>query len=190
MPPTINLVPLRLAAWSEVRDAVTACRDAMTQPDNTLAMWQRRHQHTLTHDTSDMWGACVIADAHGGAGWTGWVPYQEQPGTWQSTTWLAPRLRGTGLLEQLRCDQIHRAAALKTRWNLQHMTLVSSIDATNTRSLTASRRYADARGWTDWTSVTETVRPRQAWLLTWPANLDDHPCHLPSRRAAAGTNTT
>ena len=173
----LAIVPLRAASPSEVREAVRAASDAMTAPDGAVANWLELHRWLLLAPTADFWAAALLFDEVGGAGWTGWIPYRERRNSWQSSTWIAPRLRGQGLLPLLRCDQVHRAEQLADRWQLDDARFVSSIAVGNTRSLTASRGYAASAGWNGWSRVREAGR--DAWVLSWPFPATPHVCFLP-----------
>jgi len=128
-----------------------------------------------------------------GAGWCGWVPLAD--GAWQSSTYLAPHLRGTGLLDRLRCAQVHDAAAVTRAAAAAGEgppRFASTIDVRNARSLAASLGYARRAGWRvdpgTWREVDQPDRGRRVVVLDWPPEVAwgaaPHPC-VRRRRAAA-----
>lgn len=96
-------------------------------------------------------------------GWVGWCLYPEFPDAWQTTTFLAPRWRGMGLLQHLRAHQHALAHQLTTP-----VKLVTSVDVNNFRSLKASHRYAESMNWSPGTITTEPIRGRIAVVWHWP----------------------
>lgn len=110
----------------------------------------------------------VLEDGQPG-GWVGWTRYRGPIEAWESTTFLAPRLRGTGMLALARCWQVHLVAALHGWDGDNDSVLLSSIASTNPRSLAASAAYASEQGWsTDWLMVTEPLKGRTSRVLLWP----------------------
>lgn len=103
-----------------------------------------------------------LRDEMGMAGWAGWIPYQEEPGTstWQTSTYLAPRWRGRGLFPLLRTVEERLIPPNATG-------LVVSVNALNARSVTASRRDAQKRGWGAGRIVWEPVKGRYAVVWRW-----------------------
>lgn len=175
--PKVSVVPLWLLTAREVTDAVLAVSDVLIDIEGTAHSMRVRARQAATTPAAAWWGLGFLFDTQGGAGWCGWLPWEETPNAWQSTTYLAPRLRGQGLLSVLRCDQVHRAQALTRRWELVNPVFVSSIHEENVRSLAASRRYAQTQGWVEWESRFEKVLRRPAQVLTWPVGMP-HDCYL------------
>jgi len=152
--------------------------DALGDPPVTVANWLRRHRELMEGRGLEFSGLCLLFDRSGAAGWSGWLPYRDRERTWQSSTYLAPRLRGTGLMALLRCDQVHRAVNLRARLGGAAPAFVSSIATDNPRSLAASRAYAADTGWANWAHTVEREAGRLAWVLEWPALPAPHACFL------------
>lgn len=150
-----------------MRAAVVSVADALTDLDGTLQHWNARHREAQGGGPA-YWALDLVFDAGGPAGWAGWIPYQEHDSVWQSSTWLAPRLRGRGLVPVIRCHQAHRAEQLVRYIGNRPIRFVSSVDELNARSLRASQRYATSHGWPQWALTHERVRGRTAWVVEWP----------------------
>jgi hypothetical protein len=117
----------------------------------------------------------LIADEHGPAGWVGLTQYNKQPLVWESTTFLAPRLRGIGLLPYARCWQAHMVDDLLARHG-DEVRVLTSIAEWNHRSQQASRRYASDHGWPDtWRHEPEPHKDRIGVLFDWPVPVP-HTC--------------
>jgi hypothetical protein len=118
----------------------------------------------------------LICDDLGPAGWAGLTPYGLFPDTWESTTFLAPRLRGTHAFALARCLQAHRVDDLVTEHG--QVRVLTSTAQSNTRSVSASRRYAAHNGWPAGRFVEEPHKNRTSFVLDWPVPVP-HTCLLP-----------
>lgn len=177
----VLFVPISCCTASEIEEAVLSCSDAFHDTDGTVKTWLRRHQEVL-------WGGPYftavnfIFDKDGGAGWVGWVPYLEGSHEWQSTVYLAPRIRGTGLFPVAQCQIFHLADKLQARFRdtPSGVTFVTSISVENGRSIAAHKAYT--REWKSaWERVWENKSngERDAWVLQWDEPFPAHPCFLP-----------
>ena len=175
----IMFIPLALAEPKEVEAAVDSVSDSFKDWTGTRENWLRRHHELHCGENLDYSGISIIQDGFGFAGWCGWLPYQEEPDIWQSSTYLAPRLRGLDAIPVMRCHQVHRAEVLAERLGRRDIRFISSIDVANTRSLKASKRYALDAGWggdADWVLTEEKNRGRNAYVLAWPEMPATHAC--------------
>lgn len=163
------------ATEAHVHAALDAVADSIPNgsalPDAMVDRWRKAQEGAYPNC---LW---LLHDQQGPLGWVGWAPYNDQAHTWQSTTYFADRIRGTGLLTPSRCLQVHAQETIRQRHTQTHEaapTFVSSIATWNTRSYRASHRYATTHHWPDtWTTRYEPVTGRHAWILTWP----EHPEH-------------
>jgi hypothetical protein len=174
---TVHWIPLAVVPCRDIRDAVAAVSDAVAHPDAlTHRMLTRAHTARITNDPARLW---LLYDGAAPAGWAGWAPHEPSCG-WQSTTYLAPHLRGHRLLHQARCLQAHAVPLLPSAGPV-----ISSIAVTNDRSLRASTRYAREHGWPErLTVVHEPHLQRNAWILTWPPAPVPHTCFPELHRPA------
>lgn len=122
----------------------------------------------------------LICDVHGPAGWVGLfrVPSTTGPDvcTLEISTYLAPRLRGTGALPTAFYWQAHMVADLHR--NHPRLRVIASIADWNTRSQAAFRRYADTHGWPPaWQTIEEPDKQRTSLILDWPVPVP-HTCML------------
>lgn len=164
----VTAIPLKDATEQDVHESLDSIADSL-KPGSTLPqVMLERWSLALANQYPDcLW---LVRDNQGFAGWVGWAPYTETPHTWQTTTYFAPRLRGTGLLTPSRCLQVHTQDTLRTWHNQPELTFVSSIATWNTRSIAATSRYALEHNWPNqWTPAYEKSLKRHAWVLTWPS---------------------
>lgn len=165
-----RVVPLSSLDEDSVRSVVRSITEGLPQD---LSSWllprmlarrpRGEHIEILVHDGRP-------------AGWWGWATYPGLPGTWESTTYFAPPLRGTGLFARALCRQAHLADGLALLHGPQSR-FVSSIASWNVRSLGAHTSYARRHGWPPlWREVDEPDRRRTSHVLTWPTPAP-HTCH-------------
>lgn len=160
---------------SSVMVACEAVSDALLPGSSMLDKMTRRWRLAQEGQHPDsLWIVC-----HGGrpAGWAGWVTYPDEPNAWQTTTYLAPQLRGVGLLPVVRCRQIH-AMAVVERWSGHpDLTFLTSVDVRNRRSLRASSNYIERQGWPGGWKRARELGGRDAWVYRWP-RVPAHSCPL------------
>jgi hypothetical protein len=180
---TLELVLLSETTTEMIDEALAAVADATPVPGKLQdALYQRRVAMAAGDLPKALW---LLRAKSGFVGWVGWAPYKERPDCWQTTTYFAADLRGTGLFERARCHQLH-AADVIDRWRVERelppVTFMLSIADWNHRSLHASRRYAESNGWPDtWEQVYETVAERDAHVFSFPYPAATHRCYQRSQ---------
>lgn len=173
----IEFVPIHEAMDSLINESVASVLDVL--PDESPVaerMWAR----VQAIREGDYPAACDLLLKDGeGVGWSGWFPLWTNPyAAWSSATYLAPSLRGTGLLPVLRCRQAHAVADICAA--LDHeVEFVSSIDTANVQSLRASHKYAVANGWRNrWYLRDDRENDRMSLRMEWPSRPVPHQCFL------------
>ena len=175
----IEFIPLKDATDTLIHESISSVLD--TLPDDSPVaerMWAR----VRAIREGDYPSACeILIKDWEGVGWSGWFPLWSNPySSWSSATYLAPRLRGKGLLPILRCRQAHAAEEVLELLKDNDIEFVSSIDTVNTGSLKASHRYAKASGWRNRWSLTEDRENDRIMLrMVWPSppNIPHH-CYM------------
>lgn len=169
-PTHLTLLPIQQATPQLVASAVSLTTQGVEHlfsPSLLTNMVARAHVDA--HEP-----LALLADTHGPAGWVGLVEYPDAPHTWETTTFFAPRLRGTGLFGWAKCWQAHAFAALADD-SSQHLSLVTSISQANRRSLAATHHYARAHRWSTGRLAEEPSKERIGWVYPWPDDLT-HTC--------------
>jgi hypothetical protein len=179
----VSLVLFCDTTTAMIDEAVTAVADAHPHPEKLRDVFYERRAAMIAGELPEaLW---LLRGDSRFVGWVGWAPYKERPHCWQTTTYFAAALRGTGLFERARCHQIHAAdivAGWATDAGLPQATFMLSIADWNVRSLRASRRYAASNGWMDtWEQVFEPLAERHAHVFTFPYPAAVHQCYLPHR---------
>jgi hypothetical protein len=179
----IELVLLCETTTAMIDEAVTAVADAHPHPEKLRdSFYERRSAMTTGELPEALW---LLRAGSRFVGWVGWAPYKEKSYCWQTTTYFASELRGTGLFERARCHQLHAAdivAAWAIEAGLPQATFMLSIADWNARSIRASRHYAASNGWPDtWEQVFEPIAERHAHVFTFPYPNATHQCYLPGR---------
>lgn len=185
-PPRLSGLPLplafRRARFPDIEGAVSSVRDALEDPLDWCDLLVERAAQAARGDLPD--AQLFLKDYDGALGWAAWVPYLDAAdgqNVWHTSTYLAVRARGTGMLKAARCLQVHameRVAAWSAERELPAPRFVSSIGTWNGRSVAASSKYAREHAWgVDLVEVTETVKGREAFLLWWPES-PAHTCLL------------
>lgn len=173
--PSLTRLPIQQASATLAEDCVNAATAGMEHlftPSLRANMIARAHPEAI--EPIDL-----LVDDHGPAGWVGLVVYPDAEHTWETTTFLAPRLRGVGLFEWAKCWQAHAANDLLTIHG-KHLRLITSINPANTRSLAATRRYAETHDWpNDGALQDEPSKHRTGWVIEWPTPTP-HTCYQPS----------
>lgn len=168
--PYAGQVPIQLASEALVRACAEVAFEQTPDVFDRTGITERMVERIDSSHPID-----VLVDDDGPAGWFGWVPYGTDGNTWETTTFLAPRLRGTGVFAQARCAQAHALDNLVAEHGTDFRA-ITSIHQDNPRSLAASRRYVSENGWPDtWRLVDEPHKDRTAWVFTWPI-LTPHTC--------------
>lgn len=169
-PHDLTLLPIQQAAPQTAADAVAAATEGVEHlfSERILTnMVARAHI-----DCPEPLALLLTPD--GPAGWVGLVVYPEAPYTWETTTFFAPRLRGTGLFKWAKCWQAHAFAELAND-SSHDLSLLTSISQSNNRSVEATRRYAHAHGWAAGRLHNEPTKERTGWVFEWPQDLA-HTC--------------
>lgn len=102
LPPLIRL-PIQQASVAVVEACVQAATEGMEHlftPSLLTNMIERAHPDAIEQID-------LLIDDHGPAGFVGLVAYPDAEHTWETTTFLSPRLRGTGLFGWAKCWQVH-----------------------------------------------------------------------------------
>lgn len=177
---SVCTVPLRLASLADVVSAVSRSCDTQKRAAAMQSALVSRRSDALDGSLPDsIW---LLRDASGCVGWVGWALYPEHKDAWQTTTYLPPCYRGTGLFLRSRCLQMHAAEKIALWSNanaLAQPLFVSSIAVDNFRSLRASERYAATCRWPDtWRDVFEVKAQRNARVFSFPPLPVDHLCFL------------
>lgn len=164
----IEFIPVQSAPDSLIEESIASVLDIIGE-DSPVAerMWARVRAVREGHYPA----ACdMLLKDWRGVGWSGWFPLWTNPyAAWSSATYLAPSLRGRGLLPVLRCRQAHAAEEICDQLG-EAVEFVSSIDTTNTRSLKASHRYAKASGWRNqWYLYDDRENDRMMLRMMWPS---------------------
>lgn len=160
--PGVLRIPIQSASPTDVMGAFDACVDDM---DHLLQPGFRESVLGRMRKTDPL---DLLMDSQGPAGWVGFVPYAPSPLTWESSTFLAPRLRGGDAFLAARCAQAHMGQDL-VRKHGDKVALVSSINSHNERAIRASRSYIDQHGWPDsGTIVAGEHKSRKSLLIRWP----------------------
>lgn len=160
MATTLDVVPLDVATILQVKEAVDACVAAPQDRNQRVERWLE-FQSNPTFSPATV---SLLHDPEGMVGWVGVIPYPEISGAWQSSTYLAPRWRGKGLVPFLRAYQQDLATQLLP----PDITLTTSVAIDNIRSLKACHKYAEAEGWPPGVITTEHARKRVAVVWRWP----------------------
>lgn len=168
--PDLQRLPIQYASPALVAEAVAAATNGVEHLfSTTLRTNMVARAHVDCPEPLEL-----LIDTDGPVGWVGLVVYPERAATWETTTFFAPRLRGTGLFGWAKCWQAHAFAALADDSD-QDLRLVTSIAPTNTRSVDASAHYALAHGWPSGRLVDEPHKGRTGWVVEWPDDLT-HTC--------------
>ena len=169
---SVTRLPIQQASATLAEECVNAATDGMEHlftPSLRANMIARAHPDAV--EPLDL-----LLDDHGAAGWIGLVVYPEAEHTWETTTFLAPRLRGTGLFGWAKCWQVHAMEDLRAA-HCPHLRLVTSINPNNARSLAATGAYARTHGWPDTGGFQhEPSKQRTGWVIERPTPTP-HACH-------------
>ena len=174
----IEFIPVQDAPDSLIHECVASVLDSLSEGSRVAErMWAR----VQAVREGEYPAACdlLLKDWHG-VGWSGWFPLWTNPyAAWSSATYLAPSLRGKGLLPILRCRQIHAAQQICEELD-EDVEFVSSIETANTRSLKASFRYAKNNGWANrWYLYEDKDLARLMLRMEWPEpHKAKHVCYL------------
>lgn len=192
-PTSPRLVAAVDVAESDLPSYVAALADSVV--DDVVMLDRLRERRAWAADPSNPDSYAFLVDEHGPAGWLGWIAYlgpaepavgDLEPGDrlWETSTYLAPRLRGTGFYPSAKCWQAHAATSIAATF--PGSVFISSIATTNERSIAATRRFATRNGWrTSERIVDEPWRTRAARVFTWPPPVAPHAaCHLAPEPAA------
>lgn len=176
---SIDLLLLRDASVEMIDQALTAVADATPHPEKLRnALYERRLAMLAGDHPEALW---LLEDCKNMVGWVGWAPYKERDGCWQTTTYVASSLRGTGLFDRARCLQLH-AADIVSDWastrSHSPVTFLLSIADWNIRSIAASKRYVESNNWPDtWERVFEPIANRDAHVYVFPYPDAPHTCY-------------
>jgi hypothetical protein len=142
-PHDLTLLPIQQATPQTAADAVAAATEGVEHlfSERILTNMVARAHIDCPEPLT------LLLTPDGPAGWVGLVVYPEAPHTWETTTFFAPRLRGTGLFRWAKCWQAHAFTELAND-SSHDLSLLTSISQANNRSVEATRRYAGAHGWT------------------------------------------
>lgn len=168
---TILATPIQQVSEELVRQAVlNACTD--TSPG--YGDWMVERVIPRIHNSAPC-DILVFDDKP--VGWVGFTPYANEVLTWESSTFLAPSMRGVGMLAKARCRQAHMAEQLVEDCGPEAK-LVSSIAEWNRRSQKAAQKYAKTHSWPDLGKlVEEPHKDRKSLLIVWPQPVP-HQCFL------------
>lgn len=173
----IEFVPIQDAPDSLIHECVESVLDSV---DVNSPIAERMWARVQAIREGEFPAACdMLLKGWQGVGWSGWFPLWTNPyAAWSSATYLAPSLRGKGLLPILRCRQAHAALEIFERME-GDVEFVSSIEATNTQSLRASMKYARRNKWPNsWYLYDDRSLDRIMLRMMWPDPPMPHECYM------------
>lgn len=169
---TVTLLPIQQASVALVEACVDAATEGMENlftPSLRTNMISRAHPGAIER-------LDLLSDESGPAGLVGLVVYPDAEHTWETVTFFAPRLRGTGLFGWAKCWQAHAMEDLRVEHG-SRLRLITSINQANARSLAATGTYARTHGWPDPGRLRhEPSKARTGWVIEWPAPTP-HTCY-------------